>query len=119
MSRIFGTDISNIATNGVPLPTQGGLGGLQQQLQPHERMNGCQSATNKLISTRKLHQGTLSMISTTAGGITNQSQVLTPNIINTTPGMSIVDQSSNIGGITTGGSAAVEGSSQQNKNPRS
>jgi hypothetical protein len=28
MSRIFGTDISNIATNGVPLPTHG-LGGLQ------------------------------------------------------------------------------------------
>jgi hypothetical protein len=29
MSRIFGTDISNIATNGVPLPTGQGLGGLQ------------------------------------------------------------------------------------------
>ena len=29
MSRIFGTDISNIATNGVPLPTGQGIGGLQ------------------------------------------------------------------------------------------
>jgi len=60
------------------------------------------------------------MISTTTGGgggITNQSQVLTPNIINTTttmqtPGMSIVDQS----GVNS--SVAVEGGGS-NKNPRS
>ena len=66
MSRIFGTDISNIATNGVPMP--GISPGLQQSV--GDRI-GCASATNKLISTRKLHQGALSMISTAAG---NSSQ---------------------------------------------
>jgi hypothetical protein len=37
------------------------------------------------------------MISTAAGGMTNPSQVLTPNISGATPGMSITDQTSTAG----------------------
>jgi hypothetical protein len=38
------------------------------------------------------------MISTAAGGMTNPSQALTPNISGATPGMSITDQASTAGG---------------------
>lgn len=82
MSRIFGTDISNLAN------------AMINTTQSTERAAACASANQKLISTRKLHQGALSMISTAIGGASSAGgNPVTPGVSIGTGNLSIIDQS--------------------------